>query len=535
MITHNSDLNLMASVRRMFIGIQRYILRFTRDRDAGSTYDSDSRALSPVPLAARQLPITLPLGLAPESSTLSIPPQSAQQIWLPEYCNRTDLGNARRMVRLHGADLRYCGAWKRWLIWGGTRWSVDDTGAVERRAKDTVSQMYLDASSMGDGQERTALVKWALHSESRTRLVAMIDLAKSEPGVAISPDQLDHDPMLLNVKNGTLDLRTGSLRQHRREDLITKLAPVTYDVHATPVTWDRFLEQIMSGNDGLIRFLQKAVGYALTGDTSEQVMFILYGEGANGKSTFLNTLFGIFGDYALQTPIQTLVAKRGFSIPNDLARLEGARLVAAAEAEDGQLLAESLVKQLTGQDRIPARYLYGEWFEFTPAFKIFLATNDKPEIRGTNHAIWRRIRLIPFEVTIPESRQDKHLAGKLQDELPGVLNWAIDGCLAWQKEGLGVPPEVKAATEGYRNEMDQVGRFLGECCVQQPAVDVRASELYQAYQAWCEASGEEPLSGTAFGRELGRRGFKKKRDGRGYRYVALGLSPQTDEEEDEDE
>ena len=520
---HTRELNLMPTVQRGLIRIQRYILGFTRERGGGSVYDNGCQALSPVPLAAQQLPIALPLGLAPEGSTLSIRPQSAQQIWLPEYCNLTDLGNARRMVRLHGASLRYCGAWKRWLIWDGTRWSVDDTGAVERRAKETVAQMYLDASAIGDGQERGALVRWALHSESRTRLTAMIDLAKSEPGMAISPDQLDQDPMLLNVSNGTIDLRTGTLHPHLGEDLITKLAPVTYDVNATSPTWDRFLAQIMSGNDGLVRFLQKAVGYALTGDTSEQVIIILHGGGANGKSTFLNTVAAVLGDYARQTPVETLLATRRTGIPNDLARLNGARFVTAAEAEHGHRMAEGLVKQITGGDKVAARFLYAEFFEFVPTFKVFLATNHKPLIEGTNYAIWRRIRLVPFTVRIPEAEQDKALASKLRQELPGILRWAVEGCLAWQREGLDIPPEVQTATAAYREDMDPIGIFMKDCCVLDAAAQTRAGALYDAYGGWCKANGEECMSPTVFGTRFQEQGFEKDRDNRGRFYRGLAL------------
>jgi putative DNA primase/helicase len=445
--------------------------------------------------------------------------------WDPGACNLTDLGNAQRMVALHGSNLRFCGARKRWLVWDGMRWTVDDTGAAERRAKDTARRMYGDASLIGDETKGRSLASFALNSESLPRLRAMMELAKSEPGMGISPEELDKDPMLLNVLNGTIDLRTGKLHHHRRDDLMTKLAPVKYDPGAEAPTWDGFLEEIMSSNRRLIRFLQIMAGYALTGETSEQVMFVLHGQGANGKSTFVNTLSVLLGDYALQTPIQTLVVTRGSHIPNDLARL-----VIAAEAEQGQVLAESLVKQLTGGDKIAARYLYGEWFEFVPTFKIFLITNHRPRILGTDEAIWRRIRLVPFSVRIPDDRQDRHLPIKLQEELPGVLNWAIQGLLAWQRVGLAMPPEVEDATEGYRYDMDQVGRFLAESCVQEALATVGASELYQAYQDWCQASGEQQISQKGFGLELARRGFEKKRDRRGYRYLGLGLSPKNYEE-----
>jgi len=522
-MTQTSDANLIDRFLRGLNRIRHFIGGQARGMDGLAAYDHGFHVLSPVPLPAPQPPIPLLLGLAPEGSALSVCPQSPPPIWLPEYCNLTDLGNARRMARLYGADLRYVGASKHWLIWDGTRWTVDDTGAVERLAKETVRQMYLYASATKDGRERSDLIRWALNSESRTRLLAMIDLAKSEEGIAISPDQPDQGPMLLNVANGTIDLRSGRLRPHRREDLITKLAPVTYDANATSPTWDRFLAQIMSGNDGLLRFLQKAVGYALTGDTSEQVIFILHGEGANGKSTFLSTVAAVLGDYARQTPVDTLLASHGTKIPNDLARLNGARFVTAAEAEHGHRMAEGLVKQITGGDKVAARFLYAEFFEFEPTFKVFLATNHKPLIEGTDYAIWRRIRLVPFTVTIPEDEQDKALASKLRQELPGILRWAVEGCLAWQREGLDVPPEVQAATAAYRADTDRVGRFLEDCCVLDPSAQTRAGELHDAYRSWCDANGEDCESAKALRARLGERGFERHRDkhGRFYRGLAL--------------
>lgn len=445
----------------------------------------------------------------------------------------TDLGNAGRLVAKHGADLHYCYAWKRWLVWDGRRWKIDDTGELQRRAKDTVISIYAEAPQIQDAETRKAVARWAQYSESAPRLRAMIQLAESEPGIPITPERLDTDLMLLNVLNGTLDLRTGKLLPHRREQLITKVVPVKYDAKAQSAPWEAFLDQIMHGNKDLIRFLQKATGYALTGDTSEQAIFILYGTGANGKSTFLQTVSAVFGDYARQTPIQTLLARRGNNIPNDVARLDGARLVTAAEAEHGQRLAESLVKQMTGGDRIAARFLHAEWFEFDPTFKIFVATNHRPQIRGTDHAIWRRIHLIPFTKTIPEGRQDKKLADKLRGELPGVLRWAVEGCLAWQRNGLGAPPLVRSATDAYREEMDPLAGFINECCLVDEATQARAGKLYEAYRQWCTASGEEAVSGRDFAQRLIEHGFEKKRDKDGMRYHGLGLLADNGEEEHE--
>ena len=287
----------------------------------------------------------------------------------------TDLGNAERLVDRHGADLRFCHAWGKWLVWDKQRWNPDTTDEIKRRAKDTVRGLYAEAATIEEEEIRKALIKHALKSESEHRINAMVALAESEPGVSVTPDQLDSDPWFLNVGNGTLDLKTGELRLHQRENLITKLAPVEYDPDAKCPLWKAFLDRIMAGNADLKKFLQKAAGYVLTGDTREQCLFIFYGVGANGKSTLLIVLQAAMGDYATTTPTESLMLKQGGSVPNDIARLVSTRLVCAVEAEEGKRLAEVLIKQMTGQDRLTARHLYREFFEFTPQFKIVLAAN----------------------------------------------------------------------------------------------------------------------------------------------------------------
>ena len=248
------------------------------------------------------------------------------------------------------------------------------------------------------------------------------------------------------------------------EHFITKLAPVNFEPDAACPRWLEFLSRIMDGNEQLIDFLQRAVGYALTGETSEQCLFIFYGSGANGKSTFLQTMSYVLGDYSMSTPTETLLVKRRGAIPNDVARLKGARFVIACEADAENRLAESLIKQMTGGDTISARFLHQEWFDFEPTHKVFFGTNHKPVIKGTDYAIWRRIRLVPFEITIPEGERDKNLPEKLKAEADGILAWAVQGCLVWQQQGLGVPEEVKAATDSYREEMDILGEFLKDRC-----------------------------------------------------------------------
>ena len=436
----------------------------------------------------------------------------------------TDLGTAELMTTWYGRDLRYCHTWHKWLVWDGKRWKVDDTGAVVRRAVDTVRSLYDVAATIEDRKERERLVRHALSYEAKKKLDAMIGLAESLLDIVVLPEQLDRDKWLLNVDSGTLDLRSGELREHQREDLITKLAPVPYDPEAKAPLFEKFLNDIFAGNQDVIRFVQTATGYALTGDTSEQCLFITWGDGENGKSTLIETILALVGDYGMFTPPETLLAKRHDGIPNDLARLKGARFVAAVETEEGKQLAESRIKQMTGGDTISARFMRGEWFDFKPEFKCFLATNHKPAIRGTDHAIWRRIRLVPFTVRIPTEKQDKHLAEKLLRELPGVLSFAVQGCLDWQRDGLRPPVEVTRATAEYRDENDQVGHFIGECCATGEYFQFKARPLYQEYRRWATEVGEDLLTETAFARRLADRGFEKKRGRSGNVYLGIGLA-----------
>ncbi len=417
----------------------------------------------------------------------------------------TDMGNGSRLKLRHGQDIRYCYPWKTWVIWGGMRWKNDVTGHVHRLAKDTAKAMWAEAAALADDTQSKALARHALKSQSELRLKAMMSSAQCE--VPIQPEEFDRDPWLLNCANGTLDLRTGELRPHQREDFIMKLAPVEYDPEATCPTWLAFFERIMAGNERLIAYLHKMVGYGLTGSVKEQCLFFLYGLGANGKSTFLNLMRKMLGDYAKHTPAETFMFKRGDHIPADLADLKGARVVTAVEVEDGKRFAESLLKQATGGDRQKARFLYGNFFEYDPEYKIFLAANHKPQIKGTDPAIWRRIRLIPFIVAIPEHERDQDLTQKLEAELPGILAWAVKGCLLWQQEGLGPPEEVIEATEGYRQEMDSLGNFLDECCVLLPEARTNFKSLYEEYRRWCDDMGETPRGRNDFAKKLTERGF----------------------------
>jgi putative DNA primase/helicase len=460
----------------------------------------------------------------------------------------SDYTNACALVRDHGRDLRYCWPWKKWLRWTGSYWRADETGAVRQKAKQVIKRLAGNAEHLEDDSAVKALMKHVKTSLSMAATKAMIESAQDETDIPILPEDLDTNPWLLNCANGTLDLQTGLLRPHDRSDLLTRLIHTAYDPGATCPTWEIFLWRIMGGTmipddqdtstdelmareradiraRALIDFLQKAIGYSLTGDISEQCLFVFHGEGANGKSTLLELLQALLGDYAQSTPSASLLAKEHHEdIPNDIARLRGARLVTAVEIGEGKRLNEELIKRLTGGDTITARFLHAEFFDFKPVFKLFIACNHLPAIRGTDRAIWRRVRLIPFTVTIPDDEQDKDLAAKLNAELPGILAWAVRGCLAWRRDGLGTPDVVRAATQDYRASQDVIGRFIDERCLRNSQVRVKASTLYDAYKKWCEAGGEYAVSSRELGIKLSERGLEPHRGTGGTRWrVGIGL------------
>src|SRR5215218_2400826 len=430
----------------------------------------------------------------------------------PQGFNLTDLGNAERFIARHGANVRYCYAWSRWMVWTGTRWERDEAGRAHRLAKEAVRGIYQEAAGAEDEDRRKALAKHAARSEAEVKIRAMLELAKSE--VPASPDEFDSAPWLLNAPNGTLDLRTGELREHCREDLLTKMAGADYNPTATAPMWATTLERALPSQE-LRRFFKKLAGYAFSGDVSEHILAVLYGTGANGKSTILNALLAAAGDYGMQAAPDLLVAKKG-SHPTEVADLFGMRLVASIEVEDGHRLAESLVKQLTGGDKVRARRMRQDFWQFDPTHKVFMAVNHKPEVRGTDTAIWRRLRLIPFEQTIPPTEQDKKLPQKLEAELPGILRWALEGCLEWQHEGLQAPEEVRKATGAYRSEMDVIGAFLQDECEIGRECREPFTTLYKRYEEWCEDGGERAETRRKFNARLKERGrFEARRSGPG--------------------
>jgi putative DNA primase/helicase len=415
------------------------------------------------------------------------------------------------------------------MMWDGSRWTPDTTGEVNRLAKQTVRRIYLEANEVTDADKRDSIIKHAVTSESANRIRNMLELAATEPELSTTPDMLDSNPWFLNVENGTVDLRTGTLRPHRREDLITKLAPVQYDPNANAPLWNKFLTEIMSGDTELVNFLQRAVGYALTGDTREECLFFCYGQGSNGKSTFLETLRSMLGEYARQTDFNTFLAHRFDSggPRTDIARLHGARLVTASEADSEKGFDSKLIKMLTGSDTVTARKLYESETEFKPQHKLFLAANHKPIVKEQTEGFWRRIRLIPFTAVFTADNRDKRLAQKLLKEIPGILNWAIDGCIEWRKTGLHEPIAVKRATRHYRDENDILGEFLITSSKMDPASWVSTAALYQAFTDWwmeTRGTGQRPVSMGWFTRLLAEKPeFKpvKRKNVRGWKGIAL--------------
>lgn len=441
---------------------------------------------------------------------------------------RTELANAVRFAAQHGQNVRWVDVWGKWLCWDGQRWRVDEACRIDALGKDTARAVWQEAADaarvqVGDKNAADAMFRFAKQTTMRSGVCNMLALAKSEPGMAITPDGLDSDPWKLNCANGVIDLKTGELQPHRREDFFTKVCPVEYDRDADCPIWLAFLRTIFADDQELIGFMRRAVGMSLTGSTSEHALFFCFGGGANGKSTFIETALALLGDdYATKAPSELLLAKKT-GHPTELTTLWGRRLVACTETDDGRRLAESQVKELCGGDKLTARRMREDFWTFSPTHKLWLASNHKPRVKGTDHGIWRRIKLIPFNVRIPEADQDRDLGEKLRAELPGILLWAVAGCLEWQASGLREPEAVRAATREYREEENDVGQFVAECCELDDAAATAASELYAAYKRW---ANERPMNPTQFGRRLEEAGFTKNPNTRPITRIGLAIRPE---------
>lgn len=426
----------------------------------------------------------------------------------------TELGNAERIAYQYGHVIRYVNE-VGWLIWDGKRWRIDNKKEIERITAKVLRGLYKS--------EDEAEVKWARVCERRN--IRMNSIKDLMPLVPAEREEFDNNKYLFNVLNGTVNLKTGKLQPHDRNLKITKIANVEFNENAKCLEWLKFLNSIFQGDKELIEYMQRLIGYSLTGEISEQIMIFLIGGGSNGKSTFINTIKDLMGEYGKQAKSDTFIKKKETGANNDIARLVGSRFVSAIESEDGEQLSESFVKQITGGEPVLARFLRQEYFEFIPEFKVFFTTNHKPVIKGVDEGIWRRVRLIPFNLKLPKEKRDKRLPEKLSLEMPGILNWAIEGCLKWQRMGLNEPQIVKKATGDYKEEMDILGPFLYERCYVDPTQKISAKELYEDYSNWCFKNGEIALKNRAFYRILETLGYKKER-GAGNKYFIYGVTLQ---------
>jgi putative DNA primase/helicase len=442
----------------------------------------------------------------------------------PRPWQRTDAANGELFAQLYGHRVRFDHRRGHWLLWGGDWWRPDETGEVRIFAKEAARLRYEEATRIEDLRARTQEAGFAIRSENRYRLEAMLAQARSEPPIADAGDSWDADLWLFGVSNGIVDLRTGRLRPGRPTDLVTLHTNVVFDPDATCPRFERFVYEVFDGDDELIGFIQRAVGYSLTGDISEQCLFLCHGSGANGKSVFLTILRALAGRYGYNAPFATFELRNRASIPNDLAALAGRRLVTASEVTENARFNEARIKELTGGDKVTARFLNHEFFEFDPVLKLWLAVNHLPTVLDDSYGFWRRVRLIPFTQRFSPDTEPA-LLETLLHELPGILAWAVRGALAWQEQGLGSPAAVKAATATYKEESDPLGDFLSERCIEGAGFEVKASAVYVAYRSWAEDEGirdRDVMSNKVFGIRMTAR-FTKLARKTGKVYLGVGL------------
>lgn len=438
-----------------------------------------------------------------------------------------DAGNAKRLVSRFGDCIRYISERKEWLILIGGRWQWDSHNIkLNEYAQIVAKSIYSEASLVNDSSHGRLIAQHANASQNVNRLNAMISLAQKDSRVAMSVTQLDANHRLLGVSNGVIDLNTGELLDNQPEMLITKFSPVRYNKDAKCPMFMEFLSQIFEKDEKVISYVQRMLGYCLTGLTSSQVLFFFYGTGANGKSTLLNVIESLLGaDFCKQVPSDVLIAKKHTgAATNGIARLHGVRVAMANEVEQNSFFDEATIKQLTGGDTVTARFLFKGHFDFKPEFKLIIVGNHKPVIQGTDDGIWRRIQMLNFPIRIPESERDYQLLGKLQMEMSGILNFAISGYAAWLQNGLQPPQSVIQDGKDYRVDMDILGDWLQENCERTQSSGISAMAVYENYKKWSEVNGLKPMSNKAFGRQIEERGIKKMRTGSGVRYLDLKLA-----------
>jgi putative DNA primase/helicase len=446
-------------------------------------------------------------------SIKNLSPATAQTL-LPMH-TLDDTGNAERMNDAYGKYLRYNYTDKRWMYYKDGKWHYDDRGMVYVAADGVLERMKQELKTWTEHEGGSMLQDYQKHmKKTRSNASKRAMVKEFEHIVSISPADLDTNKTLVNSRSGILDLTTGRISPHNSELYMTRMLGTSMPVNPkNPVLWLRFLDDIFDGDKELIRYVQKSLGYSLSGLTSEQCVFFLYGSGRNGKSTFLEVVRAILGEYATNIQPESIMVKNNNSTANtDIARLKGSRLVTSVEPNEGMRLNEGLLKQLTGDDMITARKLYGDEFEYRPEFKLWVATNHKPTIRGTDLGIWRRIHLIPFTVTISDGKVDKNLGEKLTEELPDILAWMMEGYRLWHYEGLVKPKAVEDAVKDYQSEMDVISAFLNSDYITSGG-EVKSSVLYAVYCKWAAESNEYKMPSRKFGIEIGKKFTKRKSNG----------------------
>lgn len=440
-----------------------------------------------------------------------------------------DQGRGLRMRDQFSTVLKYNAVDKKWFFFNGSYWQEDvgnqKTELAAERVVNSIKTEKPELSFSTKEDADKAMNEWyRFQKESRSHMAKMHMIDEFKKYVIIKHGDFDKDDMLLNTESGYVDLTSGELKDHDIDKNFSHQTVCEYSDDVDAPLWNKFLNQIFNNDEELIHYVQKAIGYSFTGSVDEQCLFILNGRGRNGKSVFSNVVSDVAGNYAKQMNVQTIVAKKNQSgsANSDIARLEGARIVTSSELNEGDRFDESLVKQLTGGDKILARFLYGSEFEYKPKFKIWMATNHLPIIRGTDDGIWRRIKIIPFNIQIPKKKVDKKLEYKLKAEYTGILNWIVQGAIMWQQEGLEDPKAVRRVIENYRAEMDPLDAFLEERCTTGQNYSIKARNMYNAYHEWAKESEEYKMSLNKFGREMSKKLLRvKKMDG--WYYVGLKL------------
>lgn len=440
----------------------------------------------------------------------------------------TDTGNAHRLFDKFGHVIRYSYNRRKWYYWDGKMWRLDDTGEIKKLGDIICEDIKREGYQEQDEKEQENLLRWASKTASSHGKEAMIKECQHLRGIPASPEEFDSYGEYLNCQNGIVNLRTGELLPHDSNFLMSKICYSEYDVSGqSPRLWLKFLDDVTDGDKELQKYIQKSIGYSLSGSNIEQCAYFLYGMGNNGKSTFLDTISDLLGSYASNAQPETIMMRKysDSGALSDIARLKSARFVTSEEPTEGVRLNEGLLKQLTGGSKITCRFLYAEEFEYTPEFKIWIATNHKPVIRGTDVGIWRRIKLIPFEVNIPKEKVDKNLKYKLRKEFPQILRWAVDGCRMWISEGLAEPQCVKEAVKEYKQEMDLLAGFLEQCIEIDYTVKekITAKDLFRIYSQWAKSNHEYEMSSKKFFTEISKKLPEKGRDSKGifYRYIRL--------------